>query len=197
MSRHPTDCRPIGPRIAGPLAVLAVAVAFGAAPPAGEARPTPPRDPGDGTDAVRDACAAAPEEVRLQPTQNAPGGRGRMVLTPAASAYGIAVDAEGRHRFHVRLEIEQLRRRQGATYVAWAATPELDGVARLGVLGPENRVEGEIAWNKFLVFVSEERAPDGERWAGPILLTGLSPSGRMHTMAGHGPFEAVACQDFY
>lgn len=189
------------PRVAGPLTGLALALAVGAAPSLSAATS---RGAGSAFDPVSDpadlvvgACAAAPEEVRLQPTQNAPGGRGRMVLTPAGSAYGIAVDPEGRHRFEVRLEVERLRRREGATYVVWAATPELDRVARLGVLGPENRVEGEVAWNKFLVFVSEESAPDGERWAGPILLTGLSPSGRMHTMAGHGPFEGVACQDFY
>jgi len=120
-----------------------------------------------------------------------------MTLTPAESAYGISVDTEGRHRFEVRLEIERLRRLPGASYVVWAVTPELDQVARIGALGSESRIEGVIAWNKFLVFVSEETAPDGDRWAGPILLTGLSPSGRMHTMAGHGPFEGVACQDFY
>lgn len=184
-------------RVAGPFGGLAVAAVIGIAGPGfaansedaavAEARGMP----------VAGVCAAAPEEVRLRPTQNAPGGRGRMVLTPAESAYGIAVDAEGRHRYQVRLEVEQLRRRDGASYVVWAATPELDRFDRLGVLGDGNRVEGEVAWNKFLVFVSEESAPDGERWAGPILLTGLSPSGRMHTMAGHGPFEGVACQDFY
>jgi len=200
MSRHVLDRR-----LAGSFAGLAVTAALGLVPtaalglvPDAFAGSLAPYG-GTGTPAIPAAgvCTAAPEEVRLQPTQNAPGGRGRMILTPAVSAYGIAVDAEGRHRYEVRLEIEVLRRREGASYVVWAATPELDRVARLGVLGDGNRIEGEVAWNKFLVFVSEEAVPDGERWAGPILLTGLSPSGRMHTMAGHGPFEGVACQDFY
>lgn len=185
-------------RIAVPLTGLALTAGLGAAPPA-------PRSDGATAGSLpigaaigpAGACRAVPEIVRLQPTQSAPGALGRMVLTPTESAYGIAVDAEGRQRFDIRLEIERLRRRDGATYVAWAATPELDRVARLGVLGSEGRIDGRVAWNKFLVFVSEERVPDGERWAGPILLTGLSPSGRMHTMAGHGPFEGVACQDFY
>lgn len=142
-------------------------------------------------------CPLDPEVVELRPTQNAPAGRGRMMLVPADSPYGIAVDATGRHVYEVVLEIDRLRRRSGASYVAWAATPELDRVTRLGVLGDSEPIRGRVAWNKFLVFVSEEPDPGVERWTGPILLTGLSPSGRMHTMAGHGPFEDVNCADFF
>lgn len=193
--------RSLSPRATAALAALAPIVALAAVPRPGAARPAsdvrPVLSPASIGAPLAGDCAAAPEEVALRPTQNAPGGRGRMVLVQADSPYGIAVDAEGRHRYDIRLEVERLRRRDGASYVAWAATPELDRVARLGVLGPDNRVEATIVWNKFLVFVSEEAGPDGERWAGPILLTGLSPSGRMHTMAGHGPFEGVACADYY
>ena len=90
-----------------------------------------------------------------------------------------------------------MRRRRGASYVVWAAKPELDEFVQLGVLGPSGQLTGREAWNKFMVFVSEETDPGVERWEGRILLTGLSPSGRMHTMAGHGPFEDVNCQQYY
>ncbi len=142
-------------------------------------------------------CGGTPEAVRLQPTQQAPGSRGRMLLLPVASPFGVAVDRDGRRIYRIAIEIQQLRRRPGAHYVAWVATPELDQALRLGPVGEDGRVEGLVSWNKFLVFVSEEPAPGAERWSGPILLTGLSPSGRMHTMAGHGPFEGMNCQDFY
>lgn len=144
------------------------------------------------------ACsgAFAPEVVSLQPTQSAPGGRGSMSLLMRSSPYGVSVDADGHFAYEVTVEVTRLRRRGGAVYVVWAATPELDQVAKLGVLGDSARVTGAISWNKFLVFVSEETTRDGDTWAGPILLTGLSPSGRMHTMAGHGPFEDVDCQYF-
>lgn len=142
-------------------------------------------------------CSLDPEVVELRPTQNAPAGRGRMTLMPADSPYGVAVDATGRQVYEIVLEVDRLRRRPGASWVAWAATPELDRVARLGILADSARVRGRVAWNKFLVFVSEEPDPGVERWTGPILLTGLSPSGRMHTMAGHGPFEDVNCADFF
>jgi len=144
---------------------------------------------------VDGSCVMAPETVRMRPTQQAPGSRGTMVLMLPNSPYGVTVDSDGRQAYDVRVEIGQLRRRDGLHYVVWAATPELDQFVRLGVLGAENHVSGPVAWNKFLVFVSEEPSADVETWTGPILLTGLSPSGRMHTMAGHGPFEDVSCTD--
>ncbi len=147
-------------------------------------------------EAVVGSCVRAPEVVRMRPTQQAPGSRGNMVLMQPASPFGVTVDVDGRQAYDVRVEIGQLRRRPGSSYVVWAATPELDRSVRLGVLGPDGRVTGRIAWNKFLVFVSQESDPDVDTWSGPILLTGLSPSGRMHTMAGHGPFEGVSCSDF-
>lgn len=119
-----------------------------------------------------------------------------MVLTQPPTPFGVAVDAEGRQVYDVTVQIDQLRRRDQRHYVVWAATPELDQVAKLGILGDDNHLTGPVAWNKFLVFVTEEASMDGEAWAGPILLTGLSPSGRMHTMAGHGPFEDANCSDF-
>lgn len=33
-------------------------------------------------------------------------------------------------------------------------------------------------------------------WAGPVILRGMSRSGRMHTMAGHGPFEQERCAKY-
>lgn len=184
MSLH-TAVRPGGLVLVG---LLALPNQYEAAPRPGAAR---------GDMAGIEACTMTPESVPLRPTQNAPGGRGSMLLTAPPSPFGITVDAEGRQTHVVVVQVDQIRRRSGATYVVWATTPELDQVTRLGILGEENRVAGPVAWNKFLVFVSEEASPDVERWAGPILLTGISPSGRMHTMAGHGPFESVSCSDFY
>ena len=141
-------------------------------------------------------CGFPPEVVRMRPTQQAPGSRASMTLTQPPTPFGIAVDAEGRQVYDVSVQIDQLRRRDGRHYVVWATTPELDQVAKLGVLGDDNHLTGPVTWNKFLVFVTEEMSVDVETWAGPILLTGLSPSGRMHTMAGHGPFEDANCSDF-
>ena len=143
------------------------------------------------------ACLLTPEVVPLSGTQSAPGSRGSMTLTQPGSPFEIAVDADGFQTFDVEIQVDQLRRRNGAVYVVWAAKPELDEYVQLGALPEENRLVGRVAWNQFLIFVSEETSADVERWQGPIVLMGLSPSGRLHTMAGHGPFEAMNCQLYY
>lgn len=147
--------------------------------------------------AAAGTCVRTPEVVRLSGTQNAPGSRGSMILTQPGSPFEITVDADGFQTFDIEIQVDQLRRRDGAVYVAWAAKPELDEYVQLGTLPEENRLAGRVAWNQFLVFVSEEATADVERWRGPIVLTGLSPSGRLHTMAGHGPFEAMNCQLYF
>lgn len=151
----------------------------------------------DRTLASAPGCLVGPEVVPMRPTQSAPGGRGTMTLSQPGSPFEITVDAGGHHMYDIVVQIDRLRRRSGASYVVWVATPELDEFERLGALGDGSRLTGRVAWNQFMVFVSEEASPDVERWLGPIVLTGLSPSGRLHTMAGHGPFEDVSCQQYY
>jgi len=143
------------------------------------------------------ACLLTPEVVRLSGTQSAPGSRGSMTLTQPGSPFEITVDEGGFQTFDIEILVDQMRRRRGAVYVVWAAKPELDEWMQLGTLSDENRLEARVAWNQFLIFVSEEASADVERWQGPIMLTGLSPSGRLHTMAGHGPFEAMNCQLYF
>ena len=166
---------------------------------AGEARAAGPSGVGPWVDAAPlvGGCLLTPEVVRLSGTQSAPGSRGSMTLTQPGSPFEITVDEGGFQTFDIEIQVEQMRKRRGAFYVAWAAKPELDEWVKLGTLGEDNRLAGRVAWNQFLIFVSEEGSADVERWQGPIMLTGLSPSGRLHTMAGHGPFEAMNCQLYF
>ena len=82
----------------------------------------------------------------------------------------------------------------------WITTPNLDKIKRLGVLSDEkvSQVSGQVDWNKFLVVVTLEPsvADDDRMWVGPIIMRGISRSGLMHTMAGHGPFEREPCQKY-
>lgn len=185
-------------------AAAAFAVALGTLI-AGEARAADPTDvrpwvvatPWVDAAPLVGGCLLTPEVVRLSGTQSAPGSRGSMTLTQPGSPFEITVDEGGFQTFDIEIQVEQMRKRRGAVYVAWAAKPELDEWVQLGTLGEDNRLAGRVAWNQFLIFVSEEASADVERWQGPIMLTGLSPSGRLHTMAGHGPFEAMNCQLYY
>lgn len=144
----------------------------------------PPADSGE-------ALSMAPlHREAMETKRNAPGARGTLLLAYAPSPYGLAVGRDGRPLYRVRVEASGLRTPPGRTPVAWAATPDLRRVVRLGSLGPEGAISGRLHWQRFLVFVTAEAGGGGERWSGPVLLVGRSPSSRMHTMRGHGIFEA-------
>ncbi len=192
------------------LAALALAASYGFAGPRRVATaPDPTRRPPTGSTVVRHthgwpnatpgfaACALEPEVVELRPTQNAPGGRASMTLSQPASPFGISVDEEGHQLYEVSVQVSRLRRDEGLHYVVWVATPELDEHLRLGRLDASGRIAGPVRWNKFMVFITEETDADIARWSGPVLLRGVSPSARMHTMAGHGPFEGLNCLQVY
>jgi len=136
---------------------------------------------------------------------------------PAASPFGIAVTPDGSYDYRVRFDVRRLPARSRGVFVAWVTTPEIDRVRRIGPLDG-GRAEGPVEWNKFLVVVTMEPhdsptaapvdealegmdAPGGVAgssppWTGPVVLRGMSRSGRMHTMAGHGPFEQERCAKY-
>lgn len=143
-------------------------------------------------DGVCSAAGPDPYLVTLYPTAHANYARGSVELRFADSPFGVTVTAEGHHQYDAELSTERLPR-DGRTLVAWAATPSLDQVMKLGTVGDDGRLATRIAFNKFLIFVTAEADPDVDRWSGAILLRGISPSGRMHTMAGHGPFQGEPC----
>ncbi len=143
---------------------------------------------------ARAECAPPdPLFVRLVPTAHANGATGSVDLRFAPSPFGVTLTRDGHHDLALEMRVEGMRLAAGTVAVAWAATPDLGDVVRLGTLGEDGTLEGRIALNKFLVFVTAETDPDAERWNGPVLLRGASPSGRMHSMAGHGPFEGEPC----
>ena len=75
--------------------------------------------------------------------------------------------------------------------VAWVTTRELDQIERLGPLDEKLRASGKVGWNKFLVVITLEadNNPEQSMWAGPIVFRGVSRSGMMHTMVGHGALQ--------
>jgi hypothetical protein len=142
------------------------------------------------------ACVvrADPFAFDLVPTAAANGARGTVALRFDTSPFGVTVTGDGNHSYHAVIETTGLA--AGRTLIVWAATPALDQVVKLGRLADDGSLSAPISLNKFLVFVTAEPSADSPRWSGPILLRGISPSGRMHTMAGHGPFQGEACGNF-
>jgi len=141
--------------------------------------------------------------VDLVATKRVPGtgqAMGVGSVTFAKSPFGIAVSPSGHYVYDIDLSVERLRQPKHGFYTAWITTPTLDKIKRLGVLSDEkvSRVSGQVDWNKFLVVVTlEPSVVDNDRmWVGPIIMRGISRSGLMHTMAGHGPFEREPCQKY-
>lgn len=167
----------------------AVACMLAAAPPPAIAGAAGGPEDGSFEATGPDPCSVAPHRVQLRGTGRAPGAAGWMDLRFGSSPYGVAVTEDGSYLYELTIQVTSVPPSAGNTLVAWAATPNLDQHQRLGELGEDRRLEGEVSWNKFLVFVTAESSADVERWQGPILMTGNSPSGNMHTMAGHGIFE--------
>lgn len=146
------------------------------------------------------APAFGPEyyEFPLVTTGRVPGtgrarGVGQVVFSP--SPYGVALASDGSYRYDFAVRFERLKPARNGSYVVWTTTPELDRVVLAGELSDTRGFQGQVEWNKFLVVVTLEAAfdPDAEMWSGPIVMRGMSRSGMMHTMAGHGPFEEEKC----
>lgn len=144
--------------------------------------------------------AQGPEYYRfpMVSTRRVPGtgnatGVGEVAF--AQSPFGVALAGDGSYDYDFTVRFERLRLPRSGTFVVWATTPELDQVVLAGELTDPVSFSGKVAWNKFLVVVTLEPAfdPDATMWTGPIVIRGMSRSGMMHTMAGHGPFEEENC----
>lgn len=163
-------------------------------------------DPSDAVEGSPAACLTVedPPEyyaVSLVPTRRVTGtgsAGGVAHATFQQTPFGVSVAPDGSYRLTLHVQADNLPSSIDGEFVAWATTPSLDEVARIGPLDENGTAEGAVEWNKFLVVVTlePEGTEEAERWSGPVVLRGMSRSGRMHTMAGHGPFEQQECAAF-
>ena len=111
------------------------------------------------------------------------------------SPFGVTLADDGSYVLDVWLSVERLMAPREGVYVGWLTTPDLDKVERIGSLTDGGQLHGRAQWNKFLLVVTLEPADDPEAamWTGPVVMRGMSRSGLMHTMAGHGAFEQENC----
>jgi len=150
------------------------------------------------------AACAGPEyyAIELFTTKNVPGtgyATGKADVSVAAeSPFTVAVTADGSYRYDLHLSLDRMRAPRGGRLVAWVTTPSLDRVVRLGALDEQLSVSGAVDWNRFIVVVTLESSDDEDApsWTGPIALRGMSRSGMMHTMVGHGALQQENCAAF-
>ena len=145
--------------------------------------------------------ATGPEyyAIELVGTKRIPGmGRasGRADVSVSATApFSVSLTTDGSYHYDVSVSLERMRHPRNGVLVAWITTSDLEAVQRIGALDETLRIAGTTSWNKFLVVVTLEAEddPSAERWTGPVTFRGMSRSGMMHTMAGHGPFQVENC----
>ena len=195
-------------------APLALALLAGLAPPGrGGADPVPEVPPvpcvvAEVPRTAEDAGIALPESAApvdapayyafpVVSTRRLPGtglAAGLGEVTFADSPFGVTLAKDGSYLLDVWLTVERLVAPREGVYVGWLTTPELDQVERIGLLAA-GELHGRARWNKFLLVVTLEPGddPGAASWTGPVVMRGMSRSGQMHTMAGHGAFEQENC----
>jgi len=158
-----------------------------------------PRSPCSGV--ARDLIGSSTYyEIPLVTTKRVAGtglAKGTARINFATSPFGVSVSPKGSYIYEIALRVERLAPSKKGVYTAWISTPELDQVERLGALDESFALSGRVEWNKFLVIITLEPSTEPtDTWQGPIILRGMSRSGLMHTMAGHGPFELEPCATY-
>jgi hypothetical protein len=148
------------------------------------------------------ACEApaGPEyyQFPLVPTRRVPGtgnATGVGEVTFPHTPWGVALTEDGSYRYDFTVRFQRLNPPRTGAYVVWLTTTTLDEIVLSGELIDPAQYSGRVAWNKFLVVVTHEPAfdPEATSWTGPVVIRGMSRSGMMHTMAGHGPFQQENC----
>lgn len=137
--------------------------------------------------------------IDLFTTKNIPAtGYARGVAEVAASRtspFSVALTSDGSYRYDVEVSLQRMRVPANGRLVAWLTTPSIDQIERIGALDENLQASGSVRWNQFLVVVTLEPDddPSATIWTGPVAFRGMSRSGMMHTMVGHGALQQENC----
>lgn len=141
------------------------------------------------------ATADGPFDIELLNTPTAPTATGHARLVFAPSPFGIAVLADGRASYDVRIDVAELPAPAtlGAfsTYVAWAVTTDLSVWHNLGAVTNGTSVVGHADFNKFLLVITAESDAHVGTHTGPTVLHGTSPSGWLQSFLSHPLFRGL------
>jgi len=150
------------------------------------------------------ACTDGPAyyAFELVTTKNIPGtglatGTVEASVT-AASPFSVHLSADGSYAYELHVTLDRMRVPGEGQLVAWVTTPEIDQIVRMSALDEHLQATGQVDWNKYIVVITLEPSddPGQEIWTGPIVMRGMSRSGMMHTMVGHGALQQENCAAF-
>jgi FtsP/CotA-like multicopper oxidase with cupredoxin domain len=116
----------------------------------------------------------------LTATERGGAASGVVALEYIPGPFTVPVTVDGHYRYAPRITLRGLPRPPtGTSYVAWAASPTLEVVQRLGQVTNGINRAAAIALDRFLLLISAEAGRVSTEPRGPILLRGESPSNRM------------------
>ncbi len=131
---------------------------------------------------------------------------GFVRMIPTYSPFGVSVTRDGHHEYRLKFTIDGLPEPASLgsyqTYVAWATTPILHPMQKLGAVDNGTVTLDSVAFDKFLILITAERSADGAEREGKIVMRGSSPSNRMeaHDLAQIAPlavFSSAHAHDSY
>ena len=121
--------------------------------------------------------------IELVPAVGIRSGTGRVELGRTASPFTVDVTADGHLRYTPAITLTGLASPASlgayVAYVAWATSPTMDFVQRLGVVGNGRNVLPAIALDKFSILITAEAAAATKEMTGRLVLRGMSPSTRL------------------
>jgi len=104
------------------------------------------------------------------------GVSGRVELASPPGPFTVAVTADGHARFTPVVFLSGLP--PTGTYIAWAATPQMDSLIKLGAVKNGRVTLRAIDFDKFNILISSERSGRVREPHGRIIVRGQSPSTR-------------------
>ena len=146
--------------------------------------------------AVIAVVGLGPYDIQLHNTARTPNAHGAARLVFAESPFGVAVTADGHASYDVQLTVSGLP--EPATlgaykaYVAWGVTTDLKQWRRLGTVANGSSTVGRVEYNKFMLVIAAESDSVVVKHAGPVVLSGTSPSSFLQMFLAHPMFRGVA-----
>ncbi len=127
--------------------------------------------------------------IELLPAADIERGSGIARLVQPSTPFGIAVSASGQMQYSIVFTLRDLPDLDSlgpyTTFVAWATTPQLRPLTKLGVVTDGTSRLGLVDYDRFLIMITAERSADAVEPTGRMVLRGTSAAVRMqpHDMA--------------
>lgn len=113
--------------------------------------------------------------IELVAAPGVAGAAGRVELASPPGPFTVDVTADGHARFTAIAFLSGLG---AGRYVAWAVSPQMDTLVKLGTVKNGRTVLPPISLDKFVILISAERSSSAREPGGKIVLRGQSPSTR-------------------